>query len=99
MQNTLLVLNAGSSSVKFSVFERPQSGDWRLDSRGQIEGIGTSPRLLAKDGGGVVLVRQDLDGAVSDGNNAMETLAAWLKSRYGGNRLVGVGHRIVHGGT
>ena len=48
MDDFSLVLNAGSSSVKFCVFRRPAREVWRLDARGQIEGIGTSPRLSAK---------------------------------------------------
>src|SRR5438093_12449060 len=47
-----LVLDAGSSSLKFCVFQRPQGAPWRVEARGQIEGIGTSPRLPAKDARG-----------------------------------------------
>jgi acetate kinase len=93
-----LVLNAGSSSLKFCVYRRPQLGAWRLESRGQIEGIGTSPRLSAKDGAGEALADQKLDPSVRDGRSALESLAAWLRSRYGGARVLGVGHRVVHGG-
>ena len=49
MDDYALVLNAGSSSLKFCVYRRPDTENWRLESRGQIEGIGTSPRLSAKD--------------------------------------------------
>ena len=52
MDDYALVLNAGSSSLKFCVYQRPDGEDWRLEARGQIEGIGTSPRLSAKDGAG-----------------------------------------------
>jgi acetate kinase len=93
-----LVLNAGSSSLKFCVYRRPQLGAWRLESRGQIEGIGTSPRLSAKDGAGESLADQKLDPSVRDGRSALESLAGWLRSRYGGARVLGVGHRVVHGG-
>jgi acetate kinase len=47
-----LALNAGSSSLKLGLCWRPEAGDWRLESRGQIEGIGTSPRLSARDAAG-----------------------------------------------
>jgi acetate kinase len=93
-----LVLNAGSSSLKFCVFARPDA-EWRLESRGQIEGIGTSPRLFAKDGGGGILIDQKLPATVRDGRDAVEELAKWLRSMYGGARVVGVGHRVVHGGA
>lgn len=97
MDDYALVLNAGSSSLKFCVFKRPPGESWRLESRGQIEGIGTSPRLSAKDGKGQSLAGQEL--AVRDGREAIDALAAWLKSKYGGSRVVGVGHRVVHGGA
>jgi acetate kinase len=94
-----LVLNAGSSSLKFCVYRRPAVEAWRLEARGQIEGIGTSPRLSAKDALGEKLVDQALDATVRDGRSALDALAAWLRSRYGGARVLGVGHRVVHGGA
>ncbi len=99
MNDYALVLNAGSSSLKFCVYARPPDGAWRLEARGQIEGIGTSPRLSAKDGAGERLADQPLDASVRDGRAALEALAAWLRSRYGGARVLGVGHRVVHGGA
>jgi acetate kinase len=94
-----LVLNAGSSSLKFCVYRRPQVEAWRLEGRGQIEGIGTKPRLAAKDGEGGTLADQELGEGVRDGRSALDALAAWLRSRYGGARVLGVGHRVVHGGA
>src|SRR5882724_598308 len=92
-----LVLNAGSSSLKFCVFHRPPGKDWRLEARGQIEGIGTSPHFSAKGEDGQKLVDQGL--SVRDGREAINALGDWLKSKYGGSRVVGVGHRVVHGGA
>jgi len=95
-----LVLNAGSSSLKFCVYQRPEAEAWCLEARGQIEGIGTAPRLSAKDDGGERLADEKLDASVRDGRTALDALAAWLRSRYGGSRRVlGVGHRVVHGGA
>jgi acetate kinase len=100
MDDYALVLNAGSSSLKFCVFQRPAGQDWRLEARGQIEGIGTAPRLSAKGEDGQRLVDEQLDSArVKDGRNAVEALAAWLRSNYGGSKVLGVGHRVVHGGA
>ena len=93
-----LVLNAGSSSLKFCVYRRPLAGWWRLEGRGQIEGIGTAPHLTAKDAAGVKLADQKLDSAISDGRKAINALAEWLRSHYGGARVLAVGHRVVHGG-
>jgi acetate kinase len=97
MDDYALVLNAGSSSLKFCVFQRPPGEGWRLEARGQIEGIGTSPRLSVKDANGKSLAKQEVQ--VSDGREAVDALAAWLRSKYGGSRVLGVGHRVVHGGA
>jgi hypothetical protein len=44
-----LVLNAGPSSLKFCGCRWPETRQWQLDAKGQIEGIGTSPRLSLKN--------------------------------------------------
>jgi len=98
MNDYALVLNAGSSSLKFCVYQKPGDSNWKLEARGQIEGIGTSPRLSAKDSLGEILVDEKLDETVRDGHGAIEALAGWLRSMYGGSRVLGVGHRVVHGG-
>jgi acetate kinase len=97
MDDYALVLNAGSSSLKFCVFERPKGELWHLEARGQIEGIGTAPRLSVKDEVGGTLAKQDV--SARDGSEAIDALAAWLRSMYGGSHVVGVGHRVVHGGS
>jgi acetate kinase len=100
MDDYAVVLNAGSSSLKFCVYRRPSAAGWHLDARGQIEGIGVSPRFSAKDAGGVRVADQTFDAAtVRDGRSALDALAAWLRSHYGGARVLGVGHRVVHGGA
>ena len=98
MHDYALVLNAGSSSLKFGVCWRPEAEDWRLESRCQIEGIGTSPRLSARDAAGRTLVNQKLE-KVYDSLNALDAVAAWFRTVYADAQLVGVGHRVVHGGT
>src|SRR6478672_2566617 len=98
MDDYALVLNAGSSSLKFCVYCRPLGTRWRLEGRGQIEGIGTSPRLTAKDSAGGLLIDRQLGATVSDGRRALDSLAEWLRAQYGGARVLGVGHRVVHGG-
>ena len=52
MGTYFLVLNAGSSSLKFCVFQQPQDAPWQVEERGQIEGVGTSPRMSVKDARG-----------------------------------------------
>jgi acetate kinase len=92
-----LVLNAGSSSLKFSVFHNSGAA-WRLEVRGQIDGIGTAPRLTVNDEHGARIADEKLD-RLRDGRAAIDTLAGWLRQRYGGVKVVGVGHRVVHGGS
>ncbi len=99
MDDYALVLNAGSSSLKFCVFQRPDGQRWRLEARGQVEGIGTSPRLSADDAGGRKLADEKLAAWVQSGRDAIDVLALWLRSHYGGARVLGVGHRVVHGGA
>jgi acetate kinase len=100
MDDFALVLNAGSSSLKFCVFQRPDGERWRLGARGQIEGIGTSPRLTVKDANLRKVADEQLDtSTVQNGSDAIGALAIWLRSQYAGARVLGVGHRVVHGGA
>jgi acetate kinase len=99
MSDYAIVLNAGSSSLKFCIYGRPDTEAWRLEARGQIEGIGTAPRFTAKDGAGTVVVDEGLEATVRDAGGALDALARWLRARFGGARVLGVGHRVVHGGA
>jgi acetate kinase len=94
-----LVLNAGSSSLKFCVYRRPAVEDWRLAARGQVDGIGSAPKLAARDEAGNALIDKSLDGHVRDGRAALNVLAGWLRESFGGAKVLGVGHRVVHGGA
>lgn len=95
MADHLLVLNAGSSSLKFRVYRR--AAGWPLAARGQIAGIGTAPRFAATDAAGGREERS-LDGIADDGRGALAFLLAWLPAQFPGARVAGVGHRVVHGG-
>src|SRR5580765_5174122 len=99
MDDYALVFNAGSSSLKFCVYRRPGEDIWGLEARGQIDGIGTSPRLTAKNDAGGSLANKTLDASIRDGRAALGVLAGWLRAHYGGSRVLGVGHRVVHGGA
>jgi len=99
MNDYALVLNAGSSSLKFCVYRRAEGGAWSLAARGQIEGIGTKPHFSAKDGAGKSFADLRLEGDVRDARTALDALASWLRAAFGNARIVGVGHRVVHGGA
>jgi len=92
-----LVLNSGSSSVKFAVFRAVGSG-WPLAARGNIEGIGTAPRMSVHDGAGNAMATPGTRAGVTDAAAALERVFEWLRSSFKDGRLVGVGHRVVHGG-
>ena len=98
MTDALLVLNAGSSSLKFSVFlnEEPP----RPLLRGQIEGLPTHPRFVARNATAVVGEKTWEAGARLDHQGAIEFLFNWGRGgALGGNRMVATGHRVVHGGV
>ena len=95
----VLVLNAGSSSLKFTVYERLTPTPCEVNVSGQIAGFGAAPRLVVSDAQGKTIEDRRLDGGLRDGRGALDVLAQWLRSRFGRARLAGVGHRVVHGGT
>jgi acetate kinase len=94
----ILVLNAGSSSIKFLLYEHR---DGRLDAqlRGQIEGIHTSPHFVARTARGIVAAEKSWgDGAALGHDGAVDYLAEFLRREAAGMELEAVGHRVVHGG-
>ena len=93
-----LVLNSGSSSLKYALFRTGAGNDWPMVARGNVEGIGTSPKMSARDGAGSPLQTPPLPAGVRDASAALEHVFAWLRSNFGQGRIVGVGHRVVHGG-
>jgi acetate kinase len=96
--DTLLVLNAGSSSLKFTVYTKLRGDGGDVAANGQIEGIGSAPKFKARDGAGRVLVDETVAG-LTDGRSALDSLSKWLRSHFGDARVLGVGHRVVHGGA
>jgi acetate kinase len=94
----ILVLNVGSSSLKFAVYNDGGANDWKLASRGQIEGIGGAAALSVRDAEGRQLAEEALGPRAGDGPAALEVLTAWLREAHAGAQMLGVGHRVVHGG-
>jgi acetate kinase len=98
MADAIAVLNAGSSSIKFSLFVLRRQ-DLELELRGQIEGIYTAPHFVAQDRAGRLQAEKSWGEGTQLGHaGALEYLVAHLRERLGGDRLIGVGHRVVHGG-
>lgn len=92
----ILVVNAGSSSVKFALFDAAGSPPRRL-LRGQVEAIGTAPRLSFRAGGAEETRRPLAEGATHA--QAIAAIVALLREAAEGWRPVAVGHRVVHGGA
>ena len=95
MADALLVLNAGSSSLKFSLH------DYRSLTRlasGQLEGLNARARFIARDASGTTLEEKRWDGPMEH-PDALAFLRGWLRSHDGGRQLAAVGHRVVHGGA
>ncbi len=100
MTGLIVVLNGGSSSLKFSVYQIVGKTDLELSIKGQIEGIGTAPRFIAKDRDGTVLGEQKwADAKAADHKFLFDFLAGWATGQIKDSKVVGAGHRVVHGGT
>ena len=98
IMDTILVVNAGSSSVKFRVFETGSGRPLKQLVSGQIDGIGVRPKLSATGAAGETLIDRGYDAkAMPDVVTAMRTAGAWLQSEQN-LHFVAVGHRVVHGG-
>jgi acetate kinase len=99
MTETILVLNAGSSSIKFQLFAVVAHDRLLRRIAGQVEGIGTRPRLVAKDVSGETLVDEAWPTSeVSQVPAAIAKVMAFLRQQIGGQLPVAIGHRVVHGG-
>ena len=96
--NTILVVNAGSSSVKFEVYGIADGGELKWLIKGQFDGIGARPRLRAAAVDGKSMIdRSFAADEVADLPAAMQRTGAWLREAHK-VQPVAVGHRIVHGG-
>src|SRR5271167_2540879 len=96
--DNILVVNAGSSSVKFEVFAVNGFAKLTRKIKGQIDGIGTRPRLRASGANGTSLIDREYDAAtIPDVPAALHSAGAWLRDE---QRIPpnAVGHRVVHGG-
>ena len=92
----IVVLNAGSSSIKFCTFRR-KDGRLERELRGQVSGLGTAPRLSARRGAEIATDRALSDGPMGHAD-ALGILLEFLRAELHGETIVGVGHRVVHGG-
>jgi acetate kinase len=102
MADAILTLNAGSSSIKFALYAKTKPISQQAEMTGQIDGIGARPHIKAKDKNGNKLDDVDIPlagDADTQHHEALEFLVDWLHSHEAGWTIVGVGHRVVHGGS
>jgi acetate kinase len=98
VMDAILVVNAGSSSLKFQVFAAGSGGDLDCLVKGQMDGIGTRPRLRAAGADKATLIDQTFSPEkVPDLPAATQETGDWLRRTQKVN-LIAVGHRVVHGG-
>ena len=93
----IAVLNAGSSSIKFALYDQGLAG--ALLFRGQVERIGQAPRLEAKDAAGKVVTERNWPEGKLDHEAATTEIIALGRELLHGRPVVAFGHRVVHGGT
>ena len=94
---SLVVINAGSSSIKFSLFAGSSSDTLSSISHGAIESIDTEPHFFANDSNGQRLAEHRWPAATAH-EDLLAHLIAWIEAHLGPNRLVAAGHRVTHGG-
>ena len=95
MSDAILTLNAGSSSLKFALFEIAGSGVL-LAVKGEAEKLDSTPHFMAEDADGESLADESWPGASFD--MVIGKILDWATSHLGRDQLLAVGHRMVHGG-
>ena len=93
---SILVLNAGSSSLKFAVFAAEDDAGAML--RGEVSGLGGAPRLVARDRNGNEVSDRSWTGK-QDFGTILHELLGLVDAQPGHDGVVAVGHRVVHGGA
>ena len=96
MNSAILVVNAGSSSIKFAIYDAAGDHDAALYG-GAIDDIGHAARLRAHDAAGKSLADVTIGGAASH-EDCLSALLKWIAGHSGGIELAAAGHRVVHGG-
>jgi acetate kinase len=100
MTDAILVLNAGSSSIKFSLFAAAER-ELEPIASGQVAAIYSAPVFTAKDAQGRPAGERRWPAGADFGHEqALAEVVDWIRKRYGeDHRLIAVGHRVTHGGA
>lgn len=101
MKGCISVVNSGSSSIKFSLFDNVETEELRLVFGGQVEGIGVAPRFEACNHQDETIAEKAWEhGPDVNHESLMGYILGWIREnrQHLGLALTGVGHRVVHGG-
>ncbi len=100
MADAILVLNAGSSSLKFTTFRLAAGGRLAVEVSGILEELSGAAKFRAKDARGDLADEHGWSKDAAPGHaGALAFLFDWLAGFRATTRIVAVGHRVVHGGT
>lgn len=97
MSNTVLVLNSGSSSIKFGLFDI-SAAEPALLCKGLLDEHETKPRLVVKSPAGEDLFEKRREASDAASDHLFADVLGFIEDRFGDHRLRAVGHRVVHGG-
>ena len=96
----IVVINAGSTSLKFAAYAVDVSGSLPLLCRGQIEGMESDPHFVVKNADGKQSGLHEWgEGRAIDHKTALHFVITWLEANLGDSKVIAAGHRVVLGGT
>lgn len=98
MTDAILVINAGSSSIKFAGYREMEDGEPELLGKGQIDGLGTQPRFVVESADGTILGEHEWSEAISHAK-ALDYVIDWIEENATDVRVAAAGHRVVFGGA
>ena len=100
MTDAILVVNAGSTSVKFAAYAMSAAGSLPVLCRGRIDSMQGDPHFVVKDEAAKPLAAHEWgDGHAIDHRTALHFIITWLEANLADMKVVAAGHRVVLGGT
>ena len=99
MNKYLLIINAGSSSIKFALYRTNESRCLIADMAGQVENIGGQPHFTVNDLDDIKILDRLLSASEArDHSGAINLILNWLSPSMQSGTFLAIGHRVVHGG-
>ncbi len=99
MTTGIVVVNSGSTSLKFAVYHAEAGSELDVLCRGMIDSMETDPHFVVKDRAGKPLAAHEWgEGHAIDHGQALQYALSWIEKNMPGIKITAVGHRIVLGG-